>query len=37
MTLGQKRGDLKGLWTSGEPQKPCPHLRLQHSGELSLE
>jgi len=37
MTLGQKRGDLRVLWTSGEPQKPCPHLRLQHSGELSLE
>ncbi|CAJ1927822.1 unnamed protein product [Sphenostylis stenocarpa] len=37
MTLGRKRGDLMVLWKSGEPEKPCPHLRLQHSGELSLE
>jgi len=37
MTLGRKRGDLRGLWTNGEFQKPCPHLRLQNSGELSPE
>ncbi|KAG4972927.1 hypothetical protein AAZX31_11G022900 [Glycine max] len=37
MTLGRKRGDLRVLWTSGEPETPCPHIRLQHSGELSLE
>ncbi|XP_014521055.1 signal peptide peptidase-like 2 [Vigna radiata var. radiata] len=37
MTLGKKRGDLKGLWRNGEPQKHCPHLRLQNSEELSPE
>ncbi|XP_027360419.1 signal peptide peptidase-like 2 isoform X1 [Abrus precatorius] len=35
MTLGRKRGDLRELWTRGEPERPCPHIRLQHSGELS--
>ncbi|WZZ84194.1 hypothetical protein YC2023_104766 [Brassica napus] len=28
--LGHKRGDLKTLWTTGEPERPCPHVRLQH-------
>ncbi|OMO79540.1 hypothetical protein CCACVL1_13596 [Corchorus capsularis] len=37
LTLGRKRGDLRVLWTKGEPDRPCPHIRLehQHSGELS--
>ncbi|KAJ4956404.1 hypothetical protein NE237_013187 [Protea cynaroides] len=29
LTLGQKRGDLKILWTRGEPGRPCPHIQLQ--------
>ncbi|XWS77018.1 hypothetical protein CRYUN_Cryun01aG0227700 [Craigia yunnanensis] len=29
ITLGKKRGDLKTLWTSGEPERPCPHVQLQ--------
>ncbi|XP_043715725.1 signal peptide peptidase-like 2 [Telopea speciosissima] len=29
LTLGKKRGDLKILWTRGEPGRPCPHLHLQ--------
>ncbi|RDX95778.1 Signal peptide peptidase-like 2 [Mucuna pruriens] len=36
MTLGRKRGDLRVLWSNGEPERSCPHIRLQqHSGELS--
>lgn len=35
LTLGRKRGDLIVLWTRGEPERPCPHIRLQHSGELN--
>ncbi|KAL7238910.1 hypothetical protein ACSBR2_004914 [Camellia fascicularis] len=31
VTLGRKRGDLKNLWTRGEPQRPCPHIQLQPS------
>ncbi|KAM5555352.1 hypothetical protein ABKV19_023317 [Rosa sericea] len=31
LTLGQMRGDLKVLWTRGEPERPCPHIRLQSS------
>ncbi|KAL6130931.1 hypothetical protein ACLB2K_069309 [Fragaria x ananassa] len=31
LTLGQMRGDLKVLWTRGEPERPCPHVRLQSS------
>ncbi|GMP61429.1 hypothetical protein CsSME_00023903 [Camellia sinensis var. sinensis] len=31
VTLGRKRGDLKNLWTRGEPQRPCPHIQLQSS------
>ncbi|KAK4743887.1 hypothetical protein SAY87_010199 [Trapa incisa] len=26
-TLGRKRGDLKTLWTKGEADRPCPHVR----------
>ncbi|KAK9147478.1 hypothetical protein Scep_006235 [Stephania cephalantha] len=30
-TLGKKRGDLKILWTRGEPERACPHFQLQPS------
>ncbi|KAI7733644.1 hypothetical protein M8C21_028587 [Ambrosia artemisiifolia] len=33
ITLGTKRGDLRHLWTKGEPDKICPHVRLQSSEE----
>ncbi|XP_061996148.1 uncharacterized protein LOC133714090 [Rosa rugosa] len=26
LTLGQMRGDLKVLWTRGEPERPCPYV-----------
>ncbi|XVF73177.1 hypothetical protein PTKIN_Ptkin12aG0180200 [Pterospermum kingtungense] len=29
ISLGKKRGDLKTLWTRGEPERPCPHVQLQ--------
>ncbi|KAG8391841.1 hypothetical protein BUALT_Bualt01G0228900 [Buddleja alternifolia] len=29
ITLGKKRGDLKHLWTRGEPDRSCPHIQLQ--------
>ncbi|XP_065859595.1 signal peptide peptidase-like 4 [Euphorbia lathyris] len=29
LTLGKKRGELKALWTRGEPESPCPHVQLQ--------
>ncbi|KAH9775483.1 Signal peptide peptidase-like 2 [Citrus sinensis] len=25
LALGKKRGDLRVLWTRGEPERPCPH------------
>ncbi|XP_023923160.1 signal peptide peptidase-like 4 isoform X1 [Quercus suber] len=31
LTLGKKRGDLHILWTRGEPERHCPHIRLQPS------
>eukprot|EP00258_Populus_trichocarpa_P039084 XP_024455103.1 signal peptide peptidase-like 2 isoform X4 [Populus trichocarpa] len=34
LTLGKKRGDLRVLWTQGEPQRPCPHVLLQRSQEM---
>ncbi|GKU95255.1 hypothetical protein SLEP1_g8636 [Rubroshorea leprosula] len=37
LTLGRKRGDLKLLWTRGEPIRPCPHIQLQDSEELNQE
>ncbi|KAJ0106574.1 hypothetical protein Patl1_17711 [Pistacia atlantica] len=37
LTLGKKRGDLKVLWTRGEPERPCPHVQFQHSQELNEE
>ncbi|KAJ7944937.1 Signal peptide peptidase-like [Quillaja saponaria] len=33
MTLGRKRGDLRILWARGVPERPCPHIRLQHNQE----
>ncbi|KAK9076401.1 hypothetical protein SSX86_004735 [Deinandra increscens subsp. villosa] len=33
ITLGTKRGDLRHLWTKGEPDMICPHTRLQSSEE----
>ncbi|KAI4326945.1 hypothetical protein L6164_019456 [Bauhinia variegata] len=37
LTLGRKRGDLRTLWSRGEPQSICPHIRLQHSEDLNFE
>ncbi|XP_050378708.1 signal peptide peptidase-like 2 [Argentina anserina] len=34
LTLGKKRGDLPILWSRGEPERLCPHVRLEHSQEL---
>ncbi|XP_024031107.1 signal peptide peptidase-like 2 isoform X2 [Morus notabilis] len=34
LTLGKKRGDLGTLWSKGEPERPCPHVRLQECQEL---
>ncbi|XP_022157688.1 signal peptide peptidase-like 4 [Momordica charantia] len=31
LTLGKQRGDLKILWTRGEPERPCPHIQLRPS------
>ncbi|CAL5429891.1 unnamed protein product [Camellia sinensis] len=28
LTLGRKRGDLKNLWTIGEPERVCSHVQL---------
>ncbi|KAG9441301.1 hypothetical protein H6P81_017155 [Aristolochia fimbriata] len=28
LALGKKRGDLRNLWTKGEPDRVCPHVRL---------
>nr|XP_043621532.1 signal peptide peptidase-like 4 [Erigeron canadensis] len=33
ITLGAKRGDLRDLWTRGEPDRICPHVQLQPSAE----
>lgn len=33
LTLGKKRGDLRILWTKGEPERLCPHIRLHHTEE----
>ncbi|KAL6174714.1 hypothetical protein ACLB2K_051360 [Fragaria x ananassa] len=37
LTLGKKRGDLPILWSTGEPERLCPHVRLEHSQELRDE
>ncbi|XP_042046365.1 signal peptide peptidase-like 4 [Salvia splendens] len=29
ISLGKKRGDLKHLWSRGEPDRLCPHVRLR--------
>ncbi|GAB2232175.1 hypothetical protein Droror1_Dr00011202 [Drosera rotundifolia] len=29
LMLGHRRGELKHLWTRGEPECPCPHVQLQ--------
>ncbi|GAB2291008.1 Signal peptide peptidase-like 4 [Dionaea muscipula] len=29
LMLGQRRGELKRLWTRGEPERPCVHVQLQ--------
>lgn len=31
ITLGMKRGDLRHLWTRGQPDRMCPHVQLQSS------
>ncbi|GMJ00323.1 SIGNAL PEPTIDE PEPTIDASE-LIKE 2 [Hibiscus trionum] len=36
LTLGKKRGDLRVLWTRGEPERPCPHIRLEHQHHEEL-
>ncbi|KAL8053864.1 hypothetical protein ABFS82_05G103600 [Erythranthe guttata] len=33
LALGRKRGDLKILWTRGEPDRVCPHVRLESTQE----
>lgn len=37
LALGKKRGDLKILWTRGEPRRVCPHIRLEPDYELNQE
>ncbi|KAF8013397.1 hypothetical protein BT93_I1291 [Corymbia citriodora subsp. variegata] len=34
LALGRRRGDLKVLWTRGEPERPCSHVRLHSSQDL---
>ncbi|KAI3796555.1 hypothetical protein L1987_39230 [Smallanthus sonchifolius] len=31
LTLGKQRGDLRHLWSKGEPDRFCPHVQLQSS------
>ncbi|XP_071709686.1 signal peptide peptidase-like 4 [Rutidosis leptorrhynchoides] len=31
LVLGKKRGDLRHLWSRGEPDRLCPHVQLQSS------
>ncbi|KAL6544096.1 Signal peptide peptidase-like 2 [Orobanche gracilis] len=33
LALGRKRGDLKLLWTRGEPERVCPHVHLESTRE----
>lgn len=33
LALGRKRGDLRILWTRGEPERVCPHVRLESTQE----
>ncbi|KAI4328797.1 hypothetical protein L6164_021125 [Bauhinia variegata] len=30
LALGKKRGELKILWTKGEPERPCPHIQEEN-------
>ncbi|KAK4389270.1 Signal peptide peptidase-like 2 [Sesamum angolense] len=34
LALGRKRGELKVLWTRGEPLRVCPHVRLESAQDL---
>lgn len=34
LALGKKRGDLLVLWSKGEPERSCPHVRLHECQEL---
>ncbi|XP_010545677.1 PREDICTED: signal peptide peptidase-like 2 [Tarenaya hassleriana] len=34
ITLSRKRGDFNVLWTKGEPERPCPHIRLEQQSPL---
>ncbi|CAN1237199.1 Signal peptide peptidase-like 4 [Linum grandiflorum] len=33
LTLGKMRGELKILWTRGEPERSCPHLHLGQTSQ----
>ncbi|XP_074264807.1 signal peptide peptidase-like 2 [Silene latifolia] len=35
LMLGRKRGELKRLWTKGDPERPCPHVHLRMADESS--
>ncbi|KAK3010316.1 hypothetical protein RJ639_011386 [Escallonia herrerae] len=37
LSLGKKRGDLKILWTRGEPERVCTHMQLESSEDLNAE
>ncbi|KAK2984543.1 hypothetical protein RJ640_018921 [Escallonia rubra] len=37
LSLGKKRGDLKILWTRGEPERVCSHMQLESSEDLNEE
>lgn len=37
LSLGKKRGDLKTLWTKGEPERPCPHVRLRSASSNEFD
>ncbi|RYR73497.1 hypothetical protein Ahy_A02g007861 [Arachis hypogaea] len=35
LSLGKKRGELKILWTRGEPERPCPHMQEEVQQSLN--
>ncbi|KAL8162489.1 hypothetical protein V2J09_013978 [Rumex salicifolius] len=35
LVLAKRRGELKIMWTRGEPERPCSHMK-QHSSELEF-
>lgn len=37
LMLGRKRGDLKILWTRGEPERVCPHVCLESIEESNRD